>query len=264
MNVVMPAHLDAHIEGAVNFRDLGGLRVGAGMVRHGLVFRSGMTHHITETGVETLAKQFGLRTIIDLRSVPELEEDGLPPVAVTGIRHLHTPVFSTLNLSPEVQAERNREMREGRFDWAASYQRMVTESPDAFRRIFALFADEANHPLVFHCTAGRDRTGVTAALLLSLLGVSHEDIAEDYHRTGPILQSHADRFIKPGRRMELTPEQMSRLLMTTADAMRGFLMWLSLEHGGAEGYLHSAGLSEPEMANIRDLLVVESKTTQPV
>ena len=249
-------HLDRTIEGAVNFRDLGGLRAEQALVRHGLIFRSGMTRHITERGLEALAKDFGLTTIIDLRSQQEFDNDGSAAFHSAGIRHLHTPVYAVLNLSPEAQAQRSQEMREGRYDWAASYQRMVSQNPESFRRIFALFADEAIYPAVFHCTAGRDRTGVTAALLLSVLGISREEIVKDYHRTGPILQEYVPHFINPKARNPMNPEQMARLLMTTTDAMSDFLEWLDVEYGGPVAYLRSTGFTDEQLARMRELLLI--------
>lgn len=249
--------LDGVIEGAVNFRDLGGLPAGDAYVRPGLVYRSAMTHRITERGVRTLVEELGVRTVIDLRAAREREEDGLLALDGFDVQHHHVPMADTVNAPAEVQRARYEQMRNGVFDWPASYQRMTRNFASGFREFFALLARPAALPAVFHCTAGRDRTGVAAALLLRSLGVSDETIAEDYARTGVYLRPHVRHFIRVGARMQISDEQMMRVLDTRAEAMHTFLAGIDREHGSVEGYLDSIGVSEQEVDTLRGLLLAE-------
>lgn len=247
--------LDDEIEGAVNFRDLGGYRAGSMRVRSGLLYRAGMTHRITPEGLRTLADRYGIRAVIDLRAETELRDDGIGAFEAAGIRHIHAPVFSNILYPAEEQQVRMEAMRNGTYDWADSYLRMTEVGGEAFRTVFRAVADPGSLPLVFHCAAGRDRTGVTAALLLGVLGVDADTVAADYARSGEFLLPHAARFIRGSARGRLTEEQMGRILATRAGVMYHFLATLAQRHGGAEGYARSIGVSDGEIAAIRAALL---------
>ncbi len=244
--------LDADIEGAVNLRDLGGCRTDDGRaVRSGRVYRSGMLHHVTPAGMAVLRDRLGVRTVVDLRNEQELRADGVSPFADHGIAWRNAAIGGETVMTPEERRERFHALASGEVDWSESYAGMAGRAPDAFRAFFEIAADAANAPLVFHCTGGRDRTGVAAALLLATLGVDGETIARDYARTGDLLQPHVARF---GRQMEalgMDREAWAKLLETSADAMRRFLAWLREEHGGAEAYLRAAGVSAPTIEAAR-------------
>jgi protein-tyrosine phosphatase len=247
--------LDEHIEGAVNFRDLGGYRAGDAVVRHGRVFRSGMTHHIAEAGVRALVERHGLRTVLDLRAGIEHEQDGFAPFTSGGVTVHLLPVADNINAPTEEQRRRYAEMRAGTFDWAASYMRLSRNGREVYRRFFEILAGPDALPAVFHCTAGRDRTGVAAALLLSLVGVDREEIAHDYALTGGHLRPHVARFIRASTRMQMTEEEMARVLETRHDAMYRFLTDLSAEYGSVEGYITDIGVTEAQVAAIREALL---------
>jgi protein-tyrosine phosphatase len=246
--------LDDVIEGAVNFRDLGGLPAEPGTIRRGVVYRSGMTHHITEAGLQCLAKQYGLRTVIDLRSQQELD-NGLATWQTAGIAHHHVPVLATTEASVEEVSQRFVEMKSGSFDWAGMYVKMLEEGAPAFRQVFLLLAQDEGTPAVFHCAGGRDRTGVTAALLLSSAGVANDVIARDYALTGTYLSPHVDRFTFQSERMNMTRDEMARMLVTTEEAMLRFLDLLSEQHGSVTGYLGSIGVEEDTIITLRERLI---------
>jgi protein-tyrosine phosphatase len=247
--------LDDHVDGAVNLRDLGGYRAGAGYIRPGLLFRSGMTHHITPRGLRALVERYGMRTAIDLRSDMELKDDGIAPFGDVGITHHHVPVFTSVDATAEMQQQRMAEMRSGNYDWAALYQQMTTNGAPAFARLFEVISEPDRLPAVFHCSGGRDRTGVSAALVLSILGVHDDDIAHDYAATGTYLQPHLALFSRFSMRMELAPSEMARVMETSAEAMHGFLAGLRASHGSTEGYLHSIGVTDEQIQRVRGLLL---------
>lgn len=247
--------LDDRIDGAVNFRDVGGYTTPDGSVRRGRVYRAGMTHHLSSDGLRMLRDRHGIRTVIDLRTEEELEKDGVAPFHEAGIRHVHAPVFRSSNVTEEARQVQWTAIREGRYDWVASYKRMVQDGGAAFRQSFTLLADPEALPLAFHCTGGRDRTGVTAALLLTLLGVEREAVAHDYALTGTFLRPHMHRFRGADARTHEEQERMARALETSAGAMTTFLDWLDGEHGSAEGYLRGLGITDAQIASIRAGLV---------
>lgn len=247
--------LDEHIPGAINFRDLGGYRAGDGRVRCGLIYRAGMTHHIDAAGLDALAERYGIRSVIDLRSGRELAEDGLAAFEGTSLTHVHLPVFDEINLAPEEAAERFARMREGGYDWTTSYLRMIDEGASAYRGFFAYLAGPDALPAVFHCMGGRDRTGVAAALRLRVLGVTPEDVAEDYALTGGYLRPHLPRFLRQAERMQMTEAEMADLLETTAAPMLAFLKALEERHGSVEGYLVSIGVPGETLEILRERLL---------
>lgn len=255
----VPRCLDADIEGAVNFRDLGGYPASDGLVvRSGRVFRCGMMHHISPAGLGTLRDRLGVRTVVDLRNDRELTDDGVSPFAEYGIDRHNVAIGGETVMTPEERRERFRAFAENRVDWCESYIAMAGRASVAFRSFFELAADAGNAPLVFHCTGGRDRTGVAAALLLSSLGVDDDTIAYDYSLTGDLLQPYLDLF---GRQMEslgMSRESWSRLLETPADAMRRFLAWLREQHGGAESYLRDAGVPGSAFDAVRGHLLAHT------
>lgn len=246
---------DGAVAGAVNLRDLGGYPAAGGRVRAGVVYRSGMMHHIPPPGLRWLREHAGIRTVLDLRSDEELARDGVSPFAAAGIAHQHTPVFAKTDQTEEARREQWRQMRDGVYDWTSSYQRMAEQGGAAFARLFAVLAAGEQAPLVFHCTAGRDRTGVAAALLLGALGVDTATIAHDYHLTGGLLQPHAARFLRPGAQGEMTEAQMARVLATSEQAMTAFLAWLAGRYGGIDGYLYHIGVTPHVLAAVRAGLV---------
>jgi protein-tyrosine phosphatase len=248
--------LDATVEGAVNFRDLGGHSGRDGRVRRGRLYRSATTHAITRNGLARLAGDYGLRTVIDLRSEDEIAEYGTPPYADAGVGYLHAPVVTRGRATPpEIVARYRREMRAGSFDWTASYLRMIEDGGDAFRRVFEALATPAALPAVFHCIAGRDRTGVAAALLLGALGVSADDIAADYALTGAHLRRHSHRFARQAERLELDPAQMAAILETEAEAMHRFLDEVTRRHGSVTGAVEALGVDTTTIADLRAALL---------
>ncbi len=143
-----------------------------------------------------------------------------------------------------------------------NYQAMLVEGRACIAGTLAILADEAQQPAVFFCAAGKDRTGVLAALVLSLLSVSDEDVASDYHRTGP----HMDALIAwlrthhPGQAdaMVAHPPEM---LSTPPEAIYLLLADIRARFGSVEGYVRSVGVTEETVANVRSELLTPSGAT---
>ncbi|GIW05592.1 MAG: hypothetical protein KatS3mg060_0397 [Dehalococcoidia bacterium] len=246
--------LDSRIAGAVNFRDIGGYPAGERRVRWGRVYRSGLTHAITAEGLETLARELGIRTVVDLRTPAELRA-GLLPLEEHGIRHVHASLLEGEDMAAELQVERVMAMFAGTYRWADSYVAMVESSPDAIRHVFESLAEPAALPAVIQCSGGRDRTGVTIGLLLAVLGVAPETIAEDYALTGELLVPHVQHFADFATAAGYTVEDMARLVRTSPDAMLSFLARIEERYGSAEGALLAAGVRPESIAALREALL---------
>ena len=247
--------LDDTIEGAVNLRDIGGLPARGGRVRRRLVYRSGMMHHISEGGLAALAGELGVRTVIDLRSESEIESDGLSPFGEHGIAHRHLPVHGSHALDEHAQAERMRQFLEGTVAWGDAYLSMASERGEVFRAFFEILAEPGGLAAVFHCSGGRDRTGIAAALLLATLGVGDEVIAADYARTGAHLKRHVPRFARYIDGAQLTQEQFAILVETSGSDILAFLSALKAEHGSVGGYLDAIGVPTATRASVRRIMI---------
>ena len=174
-----------------NFRDLGNLPAADGRkIKKGKLYRSGHLCKISETTAEFLHHKKGLRTVIDLRSPSELAEQS--DVVAAGVRYIHLPPLND-EQNPSINRHNRKQVlytimaKEGGAKKHLSdiYRLMITqkESLDAFAEMLRLLADEQNSAVLWHCTQGKDRTGIAAAVILLALGVDRKDIMRDYMKT---------------------------------------------------------------------------------
>ena len=137
-----------------------------------------------------------------------------------------------------------------------SYRGMIDDCALELGAVFRRLAREDGLPAVLHCTAGKDRTGVTAALLLLVLGVPREWVLEDYALTGLYTEGRiraAERFF---RERGIEPERVSALLGSEPGTLAAALDHLDEAHGGAERWARErAGLTDAELGALRALLV---------
>jgi protein-tyrosine phosphatase len=170
------------LKGGSNFRDLGGYRTSEGRtVRRGAVFRSAHLGNLTGEDRSALGK-LGVRTIVDLRGVNEAAET---PHAIDGLAcrivgaHIEPGVGEKIRGAVADGSATPHVMMGFLTDHYRDYPRRCAPG---FRTLFATLSDGTHRPLVFHCTAGKDRTGFASALLLTLLGVPWDTVMEDYLR----------------------------------------------------------------------------------
>lgn len=175
------------LQGCSNLRDLGGYRAADGRrVRMGRVFRSASLAHLTEADLARFGT-LGIRTICDLRGA---RESGRAPSRLPGES---APEVVPLPIEPLVGASLRdllrREEATGEDTYAllqAAYAAYAGEHLPRYRQLFALLGEDGRLPLLFHCSAGKDRTGFGAALLLTALGVPRETVMADYLATNRI------------------------------------------------------------------------------
>ncbi|HEY4169157.1 MAG TPA: tyrosine-protein phosphatase [Reyranella sp.] len=181
------------LEGGSNFRDFGGHRTAEGTVRRGLVFRSAHLGALTDTDREALGT-LGVKTIVDLRGVNEAAET---PHLIEGLAcrvvgaHIEPQLGEHLRAGLENGTLTPFVVMELLTDHYRDYPR---RGASGFRTLFTTLSDGTRRPLVFHCTAGKDRTGFASALLLTLLGTRWDDVMEDYLRTNELWTGHVGRY----------------------------------------------------------------------
>jgi protein tyrosine/serine phosphatase len=238
------------LEGCYNFRDLGGYRARDGReMRTGQVFRSDGLHHLTPSDVEQLCGALGLAAVIDLRSVDEVDEDGVGPIGQRARIH-SVPLFPhARGSSARMQAEQGIPS-----DMGELYYLMLTAAREPIAEVVRLLS-VAEVPAVFHCSAGKDRTGVISALLLSLLDVPDETIVADY----AFSRENIDLINARLSQSETSQRLMAGLPDGAYDAdpaaMESFLAKVQAEHGSMLGWAEQTGIDTSTRERLKDRLL---------
>ncbi|WP_280383613.1 tyrosine-protein phosphatase [Nocardia wallacei] len=239
------------LEAVDNVRDLGGLPViGGGTTRFGVVYRSSTLQHATASDLATLLGPIGLRTVIDLRLPDEVAREGYGPLAAAPVRVANLPIRKSPHSS---LAARDLVPDRSRVDLVELYGQLVAGSAGELVAAARLVADSDRHAVVFHCAAGKDRTGVLAAVLLDAVGVPAEAIAADYELTNERMRRVRDRLdALPSYRG--LPAAGTGILAVDPETMVRFLEDLHADHGGAAEWLRAQGLSARELEKLRAVL----------
>jgi protein-tyrosine phosphatase len=238
-------------EGCVNVRDLGGLPTEDGRrTRLGGVVRSDNVRRLTDDGWRALAEH-GVQRIVDLRFPEELAED--QPLGVD-IDVVHVSVLGS-GPDPEYVKELDAHLAANDVadHYAWSYVDFLERYRERFGQAFAAIAD-ADGTVVVHCFAGKDRTGLVAALLLRLAGVDHATIGADYAVTAENLRARWEIWLQEARDEE-ERAKLEKLSQTPADAMARVIKEIEDRYGDVASYLRAAGLSDGQVERLRERLV---------
>ncbi len=239
-------------EGCFNFRDIGGYPAADGRrVRWGQYFRAGRQDRMTEPDLQRL-QDLGITTQIDLRKPDEVREQGRGPLAGLGVS------YHNIAIIPDGGTDQLSRLVGDTGISGRRYLGYLEFGPESWIRLFEIFADRSSGPILLHCTAGKDRTGVSTAFLLSVLRVDRALIEADYILTNHDVPRQAD-FIETTTGF---PEGMDRKSMMHAagvpeNAMGDFLDGLRERWGGPIGYLRSIGISDSILDAVRSKFLEE-------
>jgi protein-tyrosine phosphatase len=242
------------LEGPANFRDLGGYENRDGRsVRLGQVYRSDSISYMTDFDVRHCVDELGIHTVIDLRAGHEVHQFSHGPLEAAGVRFVHRPVVDETRREhivrdpgappPELMSP------------AAIYLMMLERFADRLADVVRIIADPAKHPVVFHCAAGKDRTGIVAALVLGLLGVDDESIVDDYVVTADHMPLMVRRHRAVAAERGVEAEVGDPHFAAEAEAMRDVLTGLQERYGGVEPYLLAHGLEPDAVGTLRTTLL---------
>jgi protein tyrosine/serine phosphatase len=248
MTIDMTRAHERHVpfDSVFNFRDLGGYRTADGQhVQWRRVFRADGVHRLS---IADLAP-FGIRTVVDLRTLGERDERGhfLHDEIVSHHLPMMERTWEHAGVLPDMDAA----------DYlAARYVDMLETGPAALAGTMRLLADPAAVPLVFHCAAGKDRTGVVAAMLLSVLGVDDDTIATDYALSGTGTARFTE-WLRAERPEALADMQAAptAFMASPIEAMHRFLRLVRDTHGSAEAYLAEIGVGPDVVTKLRQNLL---------
>jgi len=234
-------------EGCFNFRDIGGYKNQDGKsVKKGLYFRTGRQDRMTERDLAQLL-DLKISTQIDLRKPDEVLDQGKGPLVTMGANYINIAVI------PEGGSDQLSKLVGDTGISGKRYLGYLEFGPTSWLRLFGILAEQENLPVVLHCTAGKDRTGVSTAFLLSVLGVSRDVIEADYLLTNLDTERQADFIEKTSG----YPEGYDRKSMIAAagvpeDAMSDFLDGVESKWGSVIEYLEKIGVSREQMEKVRN------------
>lgn len=200
------------LEGTKNTRDLGGMPVHGGRLKSGMLIRSGALCYLSGPDQQRI-QELGVRTFIDLRTPEEIRKEG--PDRIQGLCRCHY-----------------WPMRSYHGRGAESYRSMLLANPQVLRSFFQELARPEAYPLLFHCSAGKDRTGILTALLLDFLGTPRDLILDDYLQS----QRNSPRLLVEREWLQEVFEGVDRV-------------------GGTAAFLQIQGVPTPHLEAIRNCLV---------
>ena len=238
-------------DGFCNARDLGGYAASGGVTRFGVFFRSDLSRGVTGEDRRKLS-ELGIAVCLDLR---EAWENDTMPNELQAFPEIRVVRLTMRNV--QRAAARTRPSGLSAFDmefsWGDEYIRMLEDNHPWARDCVEFLAAEEK-PVLFHCFTGKDRTGILAALILGLCGVSREDIAADYSISQIYLPPVYD-WMRDNLPDFALVDRSTPAFSTAAEYMLALTDHLEREYGGAAAFLHQCGAGEDALEAIRARLV---------
>ena len=227
------------VEGVPNLRDIGGLRTKDGrQIKWNKIFRSGKLAELESAEFDRLAK-LELQTILDFRSIQETEAEVDRWPGLESLNQVAAPIDVTNGKS---QAALLQEINSEAFDAAKFMQEanrdFVLEQQKAYQLLFETLLEEGNYPLLYHCTAGKDRAGFATYLILSALGVAEQTILEDYLLSNYYLQDSSEEDIKKAAQfLGIDQDKLRDLMSVRLSFIQAATNAIKEHFGTTEAYL---------------------------
>ena len=224
------------LKGTQNTRELGGYVTKDGKItKYKTFIRSSSLYNLTKEDIKFLLN-YGIKVVLDLRSTEETKEKPSKLKDITGIKYFNVPLSVD-----DMQAEITKE--NGYFDMIQGYIKRL-ENKNAIKVIFNIIADNDEGALLFNCTAGKDRTGIVAMLLLGLCNVQLKDIVANYQI------SHTYMGEDPDFRQAFNITK-SRVFLSKPEFIDATIEYVIDEYSSFENYLLSCGIDKQRLLNIK-------------
>jgi protein-tyrosine phosphatase len=253
------------MDGARNIRDIGGYKTEDGqVVKKGLIYRADQLSRLSDNDWQTL-QGLDVTEILDLRRKEEQSKQSTQPPAsyLVSIRTYEYPEIDEALMKDVItkaaeeftlmEAMTDEELKAALIAGASSYHQTAYQQRDAFRDMFKRLAAN-DTPLMFHCTGGRDRTGFGAALILIALGVTREQVLDDYELSAeavqvkPITRADIEPLLELPGFKDLSVNLVNRIWeATNRESMEIALASIASEHGSLDNYLMTELGVTPEM-----------------
>ena len=232
------------MEGCINYRDMGGYRNAQGQaVRWRRLFRSDALQDMTSADSILAVSDLNLGLVVDLRNTNEARRDGRGPLAETATGYRHIPVLDGRGAIPPFTGGDVAERLKPTYEWlvrnsGAGYAEAVTAISETL---------DDGKGAVFHCSAGKDRTGLLAAMILEVLGIDSETIFADYMLTIEVVDGIVERI----KRIEQGSSPTAQSLAPQPVAFQAYRDTLQEEYGTAEAFLRAHGLTDATLSTLR-------------
>ncbi len=240
-------------DGVINARDSGGLPAASGQIQRGALVRSDVLNGLTPDGVAALT-QHGVRTVIDVRAPDEIAHDW----ARYPLKDHATVGYLNRSFTAGVEEHMWDQVR-AVYRAAQTRQEINKADLDIHGRgiaaIIAAIADAPAGGVLVHCHAGKDRTGIVIALTLAAVGVSDDDIADDYALTQLVLEPLIADWLDHMSSDPNERERLRQLSIPSRAAMLETLTYLRERHGGAVAYLLANGVTQAQIDALHARLV---------
>lgn len=228
---------ELNLNGAVNLRDLGGLPTVQGKkTKKGKLYRSGSLDRLSSPEIERLVEQ-GISLDIDLRGDEEVQRWVDLLGADERVRYEVVPLL------PSIKPEELPKILSAIYLWT------LDQSKKDFYHIFSLMLENAEKATLFHCSLGKDRTGMVAALLFLLAEVPRPLIIEDYMQSQTNLKGILEKM------EEMNDPALKVFLTAREEDIVPFLDAIDEDYGGVAGYFREIGFSDKEIERIKAILV---------
>ena len=261
-----------HFKSLKNARDFSCLKnIEGRQIRPRAVIRSGSLYKLKKADAKTLVNDYNLKKVIDLRSSPEKEKK--QEVLIDGVEYIEIPYFNedtlaiTSGMGSDVmsaikRAENTKELIEIVPELSTVYPLMASSdySLSQLSKCLKTIMGNRDGSVIFHCTAGKDRTGVTSAILLKLLGVSDEDIMEDYLFTNKSFTKKA-RFLSIlcmiFMRSKVLAEKVRRVFLSDSKYLNAFFDKVDERFGSFDAFVSEGlGLTDEEIESFRNYMLI--------
>ncbi|MEM6765611.1 MAG: tyrosine-protein phosphatase [Bacteroidota bacterium] len=254
-------HID--IEGAKNIRDLGGLFTKDGyQVKWGKLFRSGDISTVSVSDYQRLIP-LGINTICDFRTTVEVEEkpDNWP--GLDQLSYVNIPVGEGSLMKEELIGKINSPDFDVVKFMVDMNRGFVKDYSAEYRDFIRLLIKEDNYPILYHCTAGKDRTGFASALVLSVLGVSREDIMDEYLMSNYYLHDTSEGMLrKAAIFFGIDHTRLRGLMEVRQDYLRAAFDAIDSNYGSVEAYMTEAlQIPSTEIDKLKEILLYDYQST---
>ena len=248
------------LDGTSNTRELGGYKTKDGKsLKWGVLYRSDKLSELTDPDQKYLT-QLGIKTVIDFRS--EEEKQNEPDQVPSNLKYIEMPIEADGAIRPKVEAILKGDLNE---DVGAILVETNKEFISDFSGVFKSFIEslvENQEPTLFHCTAGKDRAGFAAALVLLAVGVPEEIVIEDYMKTNKYTEETIQDYINKINLYSLgnvDAEILRPLLGVEERFIRAALDEIKLNYGNVESFIKD-GLEIPDesIVELKNFLLTDS------
>jgi protein-tyrosine phosphatase len=225
----------AILENQPNFRSLDGISAAGGRrIKRNMLYRSGGLSRLSEPDITNLIS-LGICTVIDFRS--DRERESHPTVHLPTVRNSMRIVINDVARDEAQKLMDAGDSQGMKKVLVNDYRRMIRHDHEKFAEFFQVLKETSCFPLVYHCAAGKDRTGLATLLLLSALGAGEHDIRQDYFASNIRLKALADKYVQKASEMGYDGEIVRPLMEVREEYLKAALDEIESRFGGMDSFL---------------------------